>query len=149
MGSPVIESANLTWPVGAPLEDTICMLQFMQADFPSRFPDIKIIIPHLGGFAPFLMARLDQLKGQFLPDSPTLPSVLAKYFWYDTVNANPWALRCTREAVGSDHLLFGTDYPFWRDDAFQLCVDYVSQAGLPAGEADRILDGNAQRLLGL
>jgi predicted TIM-barrel fold metal-dependent hydrolase len=148
-GSQLIESTNLTWPIGAPLEDTICMLQFMQANIPSRFPDVRIILPHLGGFAPFLMARLDQLQDHFLPASAPPPSVQAKYFWYDTVNANPSALRCTQEAVGTDHLLFGTDYPFWRDDAFKLCVDYVADAGLSKGDVDRILDGNAQRLLGL
>ncbi len=148
-GSPLIESAKLTWPIGAPLEDTICILQFMQANIPSRFPDIKIILPHLGGFAPFLTARLDQLQDHFLPVSAPPPSVQAKYFWYDTVNANPSALRCTQEAVCADRLLFGTDYPFWRDDAFKLCADYISQAGLSKGDVDRILDGNAQELLGL
>ncbi|HEV7928230.1 MAG TPA: amidohydrolase family protein, partial [Verrucomicrobiae bacterium] len=147
--SPLIESTNLVWPVGAPLEDTVCLLQFMQANFPSRFPDIKIIIPHLGGFAPFLAARFDQLKDHFLPDSAMAPSVQAKYFWYDTVNGNPSALRCTKETLGADHLLFGTDYPFWRDDAFKLCVDYIGESGLPASEVENILGGNGQRLLGL
>ncbi len=149
LGSQLIESTNLVWPVGAPLEDTVCLLQFMQANFPSRFPDIKIIVPHLGGFAPFLAARLDQLKDHFLPDSAMAPSVQAKYFWYDTVNGNPSALRCTKETFGADHLLFGTDYPFWRDDAFKLCADYIGESGLPASEVDRILGGNGQRLLGL
>ena len=148
-GSPLIESTKLTWPIGAPLEDTICMLQFMQANIPSRFPDIKIILPHLGGFAPFLMARLDQLQDHFLPASATPPSVQAKYFWYDTVNANPSALRCTQEAVGTDRLLFGTDYPFWRDDAFKLCADYIAEAGLPKADVNRILHANAQRVLAL
>jgi aminocarboxymuconate-semialdehyde decarboxylase len=96
-----------------------------------------------------LTARLDQLKHRFLPGTSELPSVQAKYFWYDTVNGYPSALKCTQEAVGSDHLLLGTDYPFWRDEAFKLCVDYVAQAGLPAGDVDRILGGNAQSLLGL
>jgi len=149
LGSQLIESTNLVWPVGAPLEDTVCLLQFMQANFPTRFPDIKIILPHLGGFAPFLAARLDQLKDHFLPDSAMAPSVQAKYFWYDTVNGNPSALRCTKETFGADHLLFGTDYPFWRDDAFKLCADYIGESGLPASEVDRILGGNGQRLLGL
>jgi len=149
LGSQLIESTRLIWPVGAPLEDTFCLLQFMQADFPSRFPDLKIIVPHLGGFAPFLAARLDQLQDHFLPDSAVAPSVQAKYFWYDTVNGNPAALRCTRETLGTDHLLLGTDYPFWRDDAFKLCVDYVGQAGLPEVEVSRILGGNGQKLLGL
>jgi len=148
LGSQVIESTRLIWPVGAPLEDTVCLLQFMQADFPSRFPDLKIILPHLGGFAPFLSARLDQLQDHFLPDSAAAPSIQAKYFWYDTVNGFPSALRCAAEAVGADKLLLGTDYPFWRDDAFKLCADYVLEAGLPEGDADRILGGNAQKLLG-
>jgi 6-methylsalicylate decarboxylase len=148
-GSPLIESTKLTWPIGAPLEDTICMLQFMQANIPSRFPDIKIILPHLGGFAPFLTARLDQLQNHFLPESAPPPSVQEKYFWYDTVNANPSALQCTQQAVGTDRLLFGTDYPFWRDDAFKLCADYIADAGLPKADVGRILDMNAQELLGL
>ena len=147
LGSQLIESTKLVWPVGAPLEDTVCMLQFMQANFPSRFPDIKIIIPHLGGFAPFLIERLDQLKDHFLPDSSMPPSMQAKYFWYDTVNANPSSLRCTIDSVGIDHLVLGTDYPFWRDDAFKLCVDYIGEAGLPASDVDRILTGNAEKLL--
>ena len=149
LGSQLIETTKLVWPVGAPLEDTVCLLQFMQANFPSRFPDIKIILPHLGGFAPFLAARLDQLKDHFLPDSAMAPSLQAKYFWYDTVNGNPSALRCTKEVYGADHLLLGTDYPFWRDDAFKLCVDYISESGLSGSETDRILSGNAEKLLGL
>jgi aminocarboxymuconate-semialdehyde decarboxylase len=149
LGSELIESTNLVWPVGAPLEDTVCLLQFMQANFPSRFPDIKIIIPHLGGFAPFLAARLDQLQDHFLPARATAPSIQLRYFWYDTVNGNPAALRCTKETLGADHLLFGTDYPFWRDDAFQLCVDYVGKAGLRASEVDSIFGGSAKKLLRL
>ncbi len=148
-GLQLIESTKLTWPIGAPLEDTICMLQFMQANIPDRFPDIKIILPHLGGFAPFLTARIDQLKERFLPATATPPSVQAKYFWYDTINGNPWALLCTQEAVGSDRLLLGSDYPFWRDDAYKHCVDYVAEAGLSAGDVVRVLGGNAQRLLGV
>lgn len=149
LGSQIIESTKLVWPVGAPLEDTLCLLQFMQADFPSRFPDIKIILPHLGGFAPFLAARLDQLQDHFLPPSAAAPSVQAKYFWYDTVNGNPSSLRCADEMLGADHLLMGTDYPFWRDDAFKLCVDYVGESGMAGSEVAGILGGNGQRLLDL
>lgn len=149
LGSQIIESSKVVWPVGAPLEDTVCMLHFMQANFPHRFPDIKIVLPHLGGFAPFLSARLDQLADHFLPEASDPPSVQAKYFWYDTVNANPSSLRCAIDTVGIDHLVLGTDYPFWRDDAFKLCVDYIGESGLPAADAERILSGNAAKLLRL
>lgn len=149
LGSEFIEKSNLVWAVGAPLEDTVCMLQFMQANFPERFPDVKIILPHLGGFAPFLSARLDQLKDHFLGESAAPFTTQAKYFWFDTVNANPASLRMTRELVGTDHLLFGTDYPFWRDAAFKLCMDYINEAGLLSNDVDRIFSGNCRKLLGL
>lgn len=148
-GSEMIDSTGLTWPIGAPLEDTVCLLQFMQQDIPGRFPEIKIILPHLGGFAPFLMARLDELSYRFLPKAAPPPSIQAKRFWYDTVNAQPGALRCTQEAVGTERLLMGTDFPFWRGPGFKLGVDYVSEAGLSSSDVNRILGGNAQHLLGL
>lgn len=148
-GSEMIEGSKLTWPVGAPLEDTVCLLQLMQAEIPRRFPNVKVIVPHLGGFAPFLMARLDELQDRFLPTSAPAPHMQAKWFWYDTVNAHPSALRCARETVGADRLLMGTDYPFWVDDAFKLAVDYIGESQLPAAEVDSILGGNAKSLLGL
>jgi predicted TIM-barrel fold metal-dependent hydrolase len=148
-GSQMIEASKLTWPIGAPLEDTVCLLQLMQAEIAQRFPNVKVIVPHLGGFAPFLMARLDELQDRFLSTSATAPSIQVKGFWYDTVNAHPSALRCTRDTVGADRLLMGTDYPFWVGDAFILAVDYVRQSGLSADETDEILGENAEKILKL
>jgi predicted TIM-barrel fold metal-dependent hydrolase len=148
-GSQMIEVSKLTWPIGAPLEDTVCLLQLMQAEIPQRFPGVKVILPHLGGFAPFLMARLDELQDRFLSTSAPPPSLQAKSFWYDTVNAHPWALRCARETVGTERLLMGTDYPFWDADALVRAVDYVSQAELPAEDVELIRGGNAKDLFGL
>ncbi len=148
-GSPVIENSKLTWPIGAPLEDTICLLQLMQAGVPERFPDLRIILPHLGGFAPFVMERLDHMKARFLPPSAPAPSEQAKFFWYDTVGAQTSALRGTEELVGSDRLLLGTDYPFWRGEALRKAVEYVEKSGLPAPQIARIQGGNAEQLLGL
>ena len=148
-GSQMIEASKLTWPIGAPLEDTVCLLQLMQAEISQRFPNVKVIVPHLGGFAPFLMARLDELQDRFLSTSAPAPSAQVKSFWYDTVNAHPSALRCARDTVGADRLLMGTDYPFWVDDAFVLAVDYVRQSGLPTDETDEILGGTAQKILKL
>jgi len=41
-GSPAISAANLTWPIGAPFEDTLCVLQLMQAGVPLRYPNVRI-----------------------------------------------------------------------------------------------------------
>jgi len=112
-GSQLIDSTNLTWPIGAPLEDTICMLHFIaEENFRPASQKSKLFLPHLRGFAPFLMARLDELKHRFLPKTAPPPSVQAKYFWYDSVNAQPGALHCTQEVVGSERLLMGSGLPF-------------------------------------
>src|SRR5260370_16635254 len=132
----------MLWPLGARAQAPIYLPKFTPANIPTGFPEIKIIIPPLGGFPPFLIARLDQLQDHFLPASAPPPSVQAKYFWYDTVNGNPCSLRCTQEVVGTDHLLFGTDYPFWRDDAFKLCAHYIPESGLPNADVAPILDPN-------
>ncbi len=148
-GSRVLETSKLTWPIGAPLEDTICLLQLMRADIPRRFPNVKIIVPHLGGFAAFLTVRLDRLRNHFLDPSAASPSEQAKAFWYDSVNANPAALRCVCDITGADRILLGSDYPFWHDDGYVQSVEYIAQAGLSANDAKGILDVNAARLLGL
>ena len=72
------------------------------------------------------------------------PSVQAKSFWYDTVNAHPWALRCARETVGTDRLLMGTDYPFWVDDASCWPSITCARPNFPPTDVELILGGNAQ-----
>ena len=110
---------------------------------------MKVIIPHLGGFAPFLMTRFDQFRDQYMAKDLAAPSVQAKYFWYDTVNGNPAALRCAYESFGTERIMLGTDFPYWVDDAFQAEIDYVREPAIPAHAEQAILGANARRLLGL
>jgi predicted TIM-barrel fold metal-dependent hydrolase len=144
--SSCITKSGLTWAVGAPFEDTVCLLQMMTAGVPTRFPNIKIIISHLGGTLPFLIRRLDQQAGQFMPKDAEKPSVLLRSFWCDTVNGHPPALRDACDCYGADKILLGTDYPYWRNE-MKLCVDFVKQIGLTAPEVAAILGGTSQSLL--
>jgi predicted TIM-barrel fold metal-dependent hydrolase len=148
-GSAPIAGAGLTWPLGAPIEDALVVLELMKAGVPKRYPRLRIIAPHLGGFLPFLMRRLDHQAAWFLPGSPEKPSALARYFWYDTVNAHPPALRCAVETLGADRLLLGTDFPYWRDEAYELAVRYIAESELAAGDVEAIQGGNAAQLLDL
>lgn len=148
-GSAAIAESNLTWPVGAPLEDAVAVLQLMQAGVPVRYPNMRIVVPHLGGFLPFLMKRLDHQAPWFLPSASEAPSALARRFWYDSVNSYPPALRSAVEAFGSSHILLGADFPYWRDGAYVEAVRYVANAGLSVGDSQRILDRNAAELFGV
>jgi 6-methylsalicylate decarboxylase len=146
--SSCITQAGLTWPIGAPFEDTLCLLEMMKAGIPRRYPNIKVIISHLGGTLPFLMRRLDLQASLFLTKGSEKPSALARSFWCDTVNGHPAALRDSCDCYGKDKILLGTDYPFWRTE-MKLCVDFVKEIGLSAPEVAAILGGTAKKLLAL
>lgn len=143
--SPTLVTSGLTWPLGAPFEDTMCALQLMQAGFASRFPRIKAILPHLGGTLPFLIQRLDHMANRFMAGKG-IPREIARRFWYDTVNGYPPALRLAVETFGIDRLLFGTDWPFWKGEAHQLAADYLGSIGLSPAELARIDTENAKAI---
>ena len=148
-GSSAIADSRLTWPLGAPVEDALVALQLMQSGVPTRYPRLSIILSHLGGFLPFLMRRLDHQSRWFLAEDSPLPSELARRFWYDTVNAHPPALRCAVETLGADRLLFGTDFPYWNDGAYELAASYISQSRLSAEAVAQIESRNAAALFAL
>jgi aminocarboxymuconate-semialdehyde decarboxylase len=145
--SPDIMSSGLQWPLGAPFEDTLCAIQLIQAGFPLKYPQMKTILPHLGGTLPMLVHRLDELSRRHVNIELNMYDAV-KHFWYDTVNGFPPALRLACDAFGTDRILFGTDYPFWRENAHQLAMTYIHEIGLSEAEKESIFSGNARGIFG-
>jgi len=148
--SPLITANNLTWPIGATIEDTMLVAHLIAKGIPFRYPRVRIIVPHLGGEISMLLQRLDNQTGMFLPAGSERPSITAKRFWYDTVSHGfvP-ALRCACEALGTDRMLLGSDYPYEAGEVYQRCVDYIADVGLSAAQVEAIRDRNAQALFRL
>jgi predicted TIM-barrel fold metal-dependent hydrolase len=146
-GSQELVETGLTWPLGAPFEDSMAILELLQAGFTQRFPRIKTIVPHLGGTLPFLIQRLDHMAQRFMPGKGVPREELRK-FWYDTVNAHPPSLRLAIETFGLDRLVFGTDWPFWKGEAHQLAADHLAQSGLTPAQISAIDSGNARAIFG-
>jgi aminocarboxymuconate-semialdehyde decarboxylase len=150
VGAPMTDAYGLDWMVGGCFEDTVTSLRLVMSGLTSRYPNIKVIVPHLGGTLPFLMQRIEDsvtrrvLRGGEAPKTKVTDLIRGLYF--DTVNNYSVALRCSCEAFGSDHIMLGTDFPYL---TLAECVDFVKASGLPQADIDAILDGNAQRLLGL
>lgn len=94
-----------------------------------RFPNISVILPHAGGFLPYIATRLQAL-GRFC-DPPVDPGAVRDHlrrFYYDT--AGPMAPAATLLAlVPADHILFGTDWP-------AAPADTVVDLALPALDGD-------------
>jgi 6-methylsalicylate decarboxylase len=148
--TPLIADYHLTWMVGAPVEDTISVMQLITHGIPSRYPRIKIINSHLGGALPMLIQRADDQYQWEAPGTPERPSIAARRMWYDTVgHGHVPALRCAIDSFGADRLLLGTDFPYEAGDVFVRAVNYITDPRITDHEATAILDGNATALFGI
>ncbi len=107
---------------GFQTETALHALRLMVTGIFDRFPNLKIVLGHLGEGIPFWLDRLDRqfANGRRTPDrSPTwkaerLPSDYFRDNFYVTSSGHNWdpAVRFTEEVVGEDRLLFAIDYPY-------------------------------------
>jgi aminocarboxymuconate-semialdehyde decarboxylase len=68
--------------------------------------------------------------------------------YLDCVSYHAPAARCAMETVGVDHFLFGTDAPpLW--PLKQRGIDLIDELGLSAADKEKVLSGNAKKLLKL
>jgi len=110
--SPLIGNYHLTWTIGAPVEDTISVIQLITHGIPARYPGIKIINSHLGGALPMLLGRADDQLRLEAPETPELPSVAARRMWYDTVgHGHVPALRVRDRLLGGGPAATGNRLP--------------------------------------
>ena len=148
--TPLIGEYHLTWMVGAPVEDTISVMQLITHGIPSRYPRIKIINSHLGGALPMLLQRADN---QYQWEAPALPSGPAPRLAgcgttaSGTVTSRHCDARSTLSAPG--RLLLGTDFPYEAGDVFVRAIDYITDPHITEDEANAILEGNATALFGI
>ncbi|MEX2462579.1 MAG: amidohydrolase family protein [Paenibacillaceae bacterium] len=101
--------------IGVPWETTVCATDILLSGLMDRYPKVKIMLAHGGGFLPYQIGRLEKgyekwkvVSGQ-MQDSPL---ETAKRFWYDSVLWNPEALRYLVDMVGEKRVVPGTDFPF-------------------------------------
>ena len=138
--------------IGNPLETTIALSHLIFEGTLDRFPGLKIVAAHGGGFLPSYMSRSDHgcvaFPAQCTPGVPTLkPTEYVKRMYYDSLVFTPEALRHLVAEVGASHIMMGTDYPFpW----VSAPVDHViNTPALSDAQREEILGGTAVKLLGL
>jgi len=141
--------------IGNPLETTIALSHLIFDGALDRFPRLKIIAAHGGGFLPSYAGRSDhgcftrpeRCQGGTYGTIKKKPTEYLKQIYYDTMVFTAEGLRHLAAEVGTSQLVIGTDYPFpWTKTA----VDHVlSTPGLSDEDKAAILYGNAAKLLGI
>jgi aminocarboxymuconate-semialdehyde decarboxylase len=139
--------------IGNPLDTTIALQHLIFEGTLDRFPGLKIIAAHGGGFLPSYAARGDHacfVSPQSCNSNITLkkkPSEYLNQLHFDGMVFTAEGLRHLVAQVGASQILLGTDHPIpWE----QHPVDQVfATTTLTDKQRVAILGGNATHLFGL
>ncbi len=136
--------------IGNPLETTIALSHLIFEGTLDRFPGLKILAAHGGGYLPSYAARSDQggvtFPAQFTPLKKK-PTEYLKQLYFDSLVFTPEALRHLVAETGSSQIVLGTDYPFpWTTTSVE---HILGTPGLTDAERISILGGTAATLLKL
>ncbi|MET0852250.1 MAG: amidohydrolase family protein [Candidatus Rokuibacteriota bacterium] len=138
--------------IGNPLDTTIALSHLIFEGTLDRFPRLKIVSAHGGGFLPSYAARSDNSL-RVAPDMDTgvrlkkKPTEYLKQMYYDTLVFTGEALRHLAAEVGVNRLVIGTDHPIpWQADS----VNHILKApGFTAAQRRAMLGETAAKLLGI
>jgi 2,3-dihydroxybenzoate decarboxylase len=112
-----------------------------------RYPKAKLILGHLGETLPFQLWRFDSRSA---PYGWTLPKPPSQY-----LKDNVWVtmsgmydlppVHCSLDALGLDHVMFSSDYPFDSAGA----AEFMDGAAIDESTRADVAFNNAAKLLGL
>jgi predicted TIM-barrel fold metal-dependent hydrolase len=140
-----------------PLETTQAIVRIMNAVLP-RFPELRFIIPHLGGAASSLKGRMmaffetadapipDEMRGYLKTQNEQKKFGVTERFeklfqrlYFDTAGTGAWgpSMAAALNITTADRIMFGSDYPLECKTAANIVesIDMVRQA--PCSSADK------------
>jgi aminocarboxymuconate-semialdehyde decarboxylase len=139
---------ELTVVAGYLFDSTINVFRMICSNFLDRYPGLKLVCAHTGGFSLLLRNRMQREVDTNATLSHALPRKVGDYlrdFYFDTVCFEPGYLGYAAGIVPAERLLLGSDAPFPLGEPDP--VNFVRRA-LPAAQAELALSGNFQRLIG-
>jgi predicted TIM-barrel fold metal-dependent hydrolase len=146
LSSAVFEQHEMISAVGNMFEDTVALLRLILSGVLDRHPDLKLVCPHLGGTLPYVFGRLEHqmnVLGRGPRDLECSPQDYLKRIYFDIVSPQPSAMRLLIDIVGTNRLVFGSDYPWVQPSAI---LDALKSLNLDSAKMTAILHGNAEML---
>jgi len=137
--------------IGNPLDTTIALHYLIFDGVIERYPNVKLLAVHGGGYLGGYSGRIDHgwgARADCRADLPESPTHYLKKVFVDSVVFTPHQLEGLVKVFGVDHVLMGTDYPF--DMAEADPIGHVASVGtFDATTVAAIAGNNAKRLLNI
>jgi predicted TIM-barrel fold metal-dependent hydrolase len=163
---PTLPHANLAKPflgygwalpgpgLGYGVETAVHAMRLIYSGLFDEFPELQLILGHLGESLTFWLYRLDLdftqpfLAARHRPTTARRPSEYLRDNFYVTTSGNflNSALVSVLMELGAERILFGSDYP-WESTA--KAVEFVEQAPISDDDRRKLYHDNAARLFGL
>ncbi len=96
-----------------PADTTKCAFDLVCAGHMYRYPSVRIVLAHGGGFLPYAATRLAELRAS-LDKSRSAEQLLAdmRRFYFDTALVAPSGLPSLLAFSDPNRIVFGTDFPY-------------------------------------
>jgi aminocarboxymuconate-semialdehyde decarboxylase len=136
--------------IGNPLDTTVALHHLIFDGVLERYPNLKIIAAHGGGYLPAYSGRIDHAWGARSDAHgrlPKPPSFYLKKIYLDSIVFTPDQLEGLVKLFGADKILLGTDYPYDMGE-YDPIGHIASVASLTAADQAKITGENAKALLG-
>jgi predicted TIM-barrel fold metal-dependent hydrolase len=143
---------------GWAFDSTVAMTRLVYGRVLERFPEINFVVADVGGVLAFFAqrainiytGRTEEIRQRYgLKENP-LDSF--RRFYVDTADHPSSTLRCVFDFFGSDRLVLGTNYPYGPEEGCVLAknsLKAIEELGLGKEEREKILGGNAEKVLRL
>lgn len=138
------------------LDTTRAAVNLVLHDVPARYPNIKLILSHAGGFMPYASHRIASLTvahnfqtaiGQTQRSQDYLLKTLSNFFFDTALSGSPAALPSLLAFANPGHVLFGSDYPYPPERAISHFTNSLDRFdGLDANQRAAINETNAHSL---
>lgn len=133
-----------------PFETTRAITSLIFSGTLSRCTNIRFIVPHAGGAAPFLAHRIGRLTRipAFQDKAPHGVLHELRRLYYDTaLSANPVAFASLLQVADPARILFGSDYPHAGEPTLRETVQGLHGLGLETRMLGAIESKSARQLL--
>ncbi|QXJ20007.1 amidohydrolase [Actinomadura graeca] len=137
------------WVADFMLDTTRTALSLISAGTLDRHKRVSVILPHAGGFLPYIGGRVEAASRNGMRWSDDAFRRAMRRFYYDTaMPPTPYATPSLLAAAGHRHLLYGTDWPQFAEDEVGRMTRSLDRDPLldPGAQAD-VARENALRLL--
>lgn len=138
---------KILWPT----DTTLAVSRIVYSGVFDRHPDLKLIAAHLGGMILIYPDRLNWREGKI--ECKDEPEAYFKKIYYDTAGPIRAAfIKLACDTVGSEQILFGSDYPHGRngrdDEFFPMTLKAMEELELSREDKEKIYFRNAKQLFG-